>query len=152
MAIKSNVELEEIRIQREAASKRLESLKKREIEIYHNMSSADIIVADETLMKGDIRPDEVNYVLGQSAGFIAGFQAAINEIVDALSNEYRDIPMTESELYMLVELGKSKERAWLKDYKQKQIIEKAGWTFDFTNRCSVWVKKCDDKEKEQNNG
>ena len=38
--------------------------------------------------------------------------------------------------------GEAKERAWLKDYKQRQITEKSGWEFDFTRGCA-WVKKED---------
>lgn len=136
-----SIELEEIRLEHEILKKRQGLLQEREKEIWSHNQDARSITADETLMKSDIKPEEVNYVLGQSDGYVAGFKAAIDDIVCELSSEYRDIPMTESELYMLVELGAEKERAWLKDYKQKKIIETSGWEFDFTQRCPIWLKK-----------
>ena len=135
-----NLELEEIRIKRESAQKTLDNLNAREQEIYSNMRSWDIIVADEVLMKEDITESEVNYILGQSQGYIDGYKSAMNSIISSLACEYRDIPMTESELYTIAELGKMEERAFLKDYKQKKLIEKSGWKFDFDNRCPVWKK------------
>ncbi len=143
------IEQEEIRLEYEVLKKRQELLHEREQEIWKHHQNADVIVADETLMKADITEGEVNYVLGQSAGYVDGFRAAIDTIVQALSSEYRDIPMTEHELYMLTELGEIKERAWLKDYKQKQIMYKAGWEFDFTKRCSIWHKKPQEQEGEE---
>ena len=135
-----NLELEEIRIKRESAQKTLDKLNAREQEIYNNMRSWDIIVADEVLMKDDITESEVNYVLGQSQGYIDGYKSAMNSVISSLTCEYRDIPMTEDELYMIAELGKMEERALLKDYKQKKLIEKSGWKIDFGNRCPVWKK------------
>ena len=143
------IEQEEIRLEYEVLKKRQELLHEREQEIWKHHKNADAIVADETLMKADITEGEVNYVLGKSAGYVDGFRAAIDTIIQALSSEYRDIPMTEHELYMLTELGEIKERAWLKDYKQKQIIEKAGWEFDFTKRFPIWHKKPQEKEGEE---
>ena len=135
-----NLELEEIRMKRESAQKTLDNLNAREQEIYNNMRSWDIIVADEVLMKDDITESEVNYILGQSQGYIDGYKSAMNSIISSLACEYRDIPMTEDELYTIAELGKMEERALLKDYKQKKLIEKSGWKFDFGNRCPVWKK------------
>lgn len=143
------IEQEEIRLEYEVLKKRQKLLHEREQEIWKHHQNADAIVADETLMKADITEGEVNYVLGQSAGYVDGFRAAIDTIIQALSSEYRDIPMTEHELYMLTELGEIKERAWLKDYKQKQIIEKAGWEFDFAMRCPIWHKKSQEQEGEE---
>ena len=144
-----NLELEEIRIKRESAQKTLDKLNAREQEIYNNMRSWDIIVADEVLMKDDITESEVNYVLGQSQGYIDGYKSAMNSVISSLTCEYRDIPMTEDELYMIAELGKMEERALLKDYKQKKLIEKSGWKFDFGSRCPVWKKgaKAESEEK-----
>gem|GEM_PF-2703082 len=140
-----NLELEEIRIERESAQKMLDNLNEREQEIYSNMRSWDIIVADEVLMKDDITESEVNYILGQSQGYIDGYKSAMNSIISSLACEYRDIPMTESELYAIAELGKMEERALLKDYKQKKLIKKSGWKFDFGNRCPVWKKESKDE-------
>ena len=143
------IEQEEIRLEYEVLKRRQGLLHEREREIWKRHQNADAIVADETLMKSDITEGEVNYVLGQSAEYVDGFRAAIDTIIQALSSEYRDIPMTEHELYMLTELGEIKERAWLKDYKQKQIIEKAGWEFDFAMRCPIWRKKPQEQEGEE---
>ena len=144
-----SIEQEEIRLEYEVLKRREKLLNEREQEIRKHHQKADAIVADEIFMKADITEGEVNYVLGQSAGYVDGFIAAIDTIIQALSSEYRDIPMTEHELYMLTELGEIKERAWLKDYKQKQLIEKAGWTHDFTMRCPIWRKKPQEQEDEK---
>ena len=79
-------------------------MEQREREIYVHEREADCINADYRLTMKDINPDHVNYIMRQSAGYVSGFTSAINSVVCTLANEYRDIPMTESELYMLVEL------------------------------------------------
>lgn len=135
------IESEEIRLEREILKKRLNMLDNRERKLYKHESDATSITADEALMKSDINPAEVNYILGHSKGFVDGFGCAVNTIIEALSSEYRDIRMTEDELYTLVELGRIRERTWLKDFKQQTVIEKAGWFFDFGARCPVWKKK-----------
>ena len=142
-----SIEEEEIRLEYEVLKKRQGLLHEREREIWKHNQNADAIVADETLMKADITEGEVNYILGQSAGYVDGFRAAIDAIINALSSKYRDIPMTEHELYMLTELGEIKERAWLKDYKQRQIIKKAGWKVDYMGRCPLWLKKSEKVEE-----
>ena len=145
----NSIEQEEIRIEREALKRREKLLNEREKELWAHNRAAGEIVADETLLLDDVTDAEVNYVLGQSQGYVTGFTAAMDTIISALSSEYRDIPMTEDELYVLIKLGAVKEKAWLKDFKQKQIIEKAGWTFDFTERCSIWHKK-EEKTEDKN--
>ena len=137
-----NSELRLIKSERDALQKRINALNEQEREIQMHTRKADVITADEMVLRDDIMPDEANYVLGQSAGFVDGFASAINTVVATLASEYRDIPITEDELFLLVELGAVKERAWLKDYKQRQITEKSGWEFDFTRGCA-WVKKED---------
>lgn len=138
----TTIELEEIKIAREAARKQIKYLENREMEIRSRIrKSHDATIQDDVLLMPDITESEINYTLGQSAGFLAGFQAAINFIVDALNNQYREIPITMDELYMLVELGAEKERAYLKDFKSKKIAEKSGWEFMLMNRCPVWQKK-----------
>lgn len=136
----TSIELEEIKLEREALKKREGLLREREQEIFSHHRAASQIVADETLLHDDVSPVELNYVLGASKGFVDGFQKAIDTVVEALANEYRDIPITESELYMLVSLGEIRERAWLTDWKQKEIVEKSGWTFNWSARCPVWEK------------
>lgn len=137
----NSIEQEEIRIEREALKRRENLLNEREREIWKHQQDASMITADETLLLDDVMEGELNYIIGHSTGYVDGFKAAVNTIIEALSSEYRDITMTEDELYMLTELGKVEERAWLKDYKQKRIIEKAGWQFDFSKRSSMWHKK-----------
>ena len=86
--------------------------------------------------------------MGHSSGFVNGFNAALNEIILALSNEYRDIKMTEDELYMLIQLGEEKERAWLKDDKQVRILKKNGWEMIFDICGQYWQKKGKESEDE----
>ena len=140
----SNIEYEQIKMELEAVMKHEMMLRDRAAELSKHESDADAITVDERLahLKDDADPAAVNYILGQSAGYVDGLRAAIGLIVEAMASEYRDIPMTEDELGLLIELGEAKERAWLKDYKQRQITEKSGWEFDFTRGCA-WVKKED---------
>ena len=144
-----NQELEEIRIQKQAAKKVLDALEIREREIYAHDSDARTINADEVLLKDDVQADEVNYILGNSRGYVNGFIAAINTIVAGLASEYRDIPITESELYLLTELGEMKERAWLKDHKSREVAEKNGWFHEWREiGRQAWVKKETEEKKE----
>lgn len=138
-----NVELEEIRLQQKAVKKTLEALQEREREICSHERDASIINSDDLCIKGAVESDQVNYIMGQSAGFISGFRSAVSIVVSALASEFRDIPMTESELDMLVELGGAEERAWLKDNRQKKILENNGWKQDFKDlTCPlVWKKE-----------
>lgn len=141
------IELEEIRMERKAIEHRLCSINEREREIYLKIRDAERINADETLLKEDIDVSEVNYILGQSDGYVQGFKSAINVIVAGLVNEDRDIPITEDELYLICELGEIKERAWLKDMKQKEIANKNGWDQQVSKRVPIWEKKQTDNDK-----
>lgn len=141
----TTIELEEIKLARETAQRQLDRLRDRESEIHREMNKAhEIAVADKVLLKEDITESEVNYVLGHSAGYVNGFKAAIDTIVSELSNEYRDIPITEHELYMLIGLGEMRDRAWLRDFKSKEVAEKSGWEFKWENRTPIWQKKAED--------
>ena len=142
------LELEEIKVEREALRRREKLLNERESEIYEHQLDASPITADDLLIKDDVDEREVNYIMGHSSGFVAGFNEALNEIIDALSCEYRDIKMTEDELYMLAQLGQRKERAWLKDDKQVRILEKNGWEMIFNIGGRHWQKKERDGEDE----
>ena len=134
-----NLELEEIRVQKRAIKKSLEALQRREQELCEHERNAAIINADDAIISKDASPEAVNNIMSQSAGYVTGFTAALNTIICALANEFRDIPMTESELYMLVELGEMKERAWLKDDKQRKILEKNGWKMKLEPGSFVYV-------------
>ena len=138
-----------ISMQIDALKKSMDALKERDKEILRHEKEADFINSDEPfLIKDDIPPEAVNYIMGQSAGFVDGFKAAINTIVLTLSDTYREIQMTEDELYMLIDLGVQKDRAWLKDQKQKKLLEKQGWKEKHHNFVPVWVKE--ESEGEQN--
>ena len=131
-----------ISMQIDALKKSMDALKERDKEIIRHEKEADFINSDEPfLIKDDIPPEAVNYIMGQSAGFVDGFKSAINTIVLTLSDTYRDIQMTEDELYMLIDLGAQKERAWLKDQKQKKLLEKQGWKEEHYNFVPVWSKE-----------
>ena len=131
-----------ISMQIDALKKSMDALKERDKEILRHEKEADFINSDEPfLIKDDIPPEAVNYIMGQSAGFVDGFKSAINTIVLALSNTYRDVQMTEDELYMLIDLGVQKDRAWLKNQKQKKLLEKQGWKEEHHNFVPVWKKE-----------
>lgn len=131
-----------INVQKSALKKSMDALEERDREILRHEKDANFINSDEPfLMKDDIPPEAVNYIMGQSAGFVDGFRSAINTIVLTLSDTYRDIQMTEDELYMLIDLGAQKERAWLKDQKQKKLLEKQGWKEERHNFIPVWSKE-----------
>ena len=138
-----------ISMQIDALKKSMDALKERDKEILRHEKEADFINSDEPfLIKDDIPPEAVNYIMGQSAGFVDGFKSAINTIVLTLSDTYREIQMTEDELYMPIDLGVQKDRAWLKDQKQKKLLEKQGWKEKHHNFVPVWVKE--ESEGEQN--
>ena len=138
-----------ISMQIDALKKSMDALKERDKEILRHEKEADFINSDEPfLIKDDIPPEAVNYIMGQSAGFVDGFKSAINTIVLTLSDTYRDVQMTEDELYMLIDLGVQKDRAWLKNQKQKKLLEKQGWKEKHHNFVPVWVKE--ESEGEQN--
>lgn len=82
-----------------------------------------------------------------SDGFIRGYDAAIAMIVESLTTAYRDIPMTEDELYVLVELGDARRMARVRDAKSRQIAEKAGWEKEWHGMIPTW-KKVEPKEEQ----
>lgn len=136
-----NSEKVAISVQKSALRKQIEALEEREREIHLHEEDAHRINNELPPLKDDINPSVVNYVAGQSKGYVDGFRAAINTIVLALSSEYREIPMTESELYMIIELGEMKERAWLKNRKDEEMLEKQGWKQEYEGFVPFWVKK-----------
>lgn len=146
------LKLEEIKIEREALRKRAKLLDEREREIHMHQRDADLITADSLLIEDDEDERKVNFIMGYSGGFIRGFNAALIEIIEALSNEYRHIKMTEDELHMLIQLGEKRERAWLKDDNQARILKKNGWEMksDIGGQiCSqYWQKKGKESEDE----
>lgn len=52
---------------------------------------------------------------------------------------------------MITELGRYQERAWLKDFKQKQTADKSGWEQEFFARIPIWKKKKQEKPVEDKN-
>ncbi|MBO6108100.1 MAG: hypothetical protein J6P16_01710 [Eubacterium sp.] len=138
------LELEEIKVEREALRRREKLLNGRESEINKHQIDASLITVDDLLIKDDVDERVVNFIMGHSRGFVDGFIEALNEIIGALSCEYRDIKMTEDELYMLVQLGERKERAWLKDDKQVRILKKHGWEMIFDIGGRHWQKKAEE--------
>lgn len=137
-----NSEKVAINVQKSALRKQIEALEEREREIHLHEEDAHHINSNELpALKDGVNPSAVNYVAGQSKGYVDGFRAAINTIVLALSSEYREIPMTESELYMIIGLGEMKERAWLKNRKDEEMLEKQGWKQEYEGFVPFWVKK-----------
>jgi hypothetical protein len=131
-----------INVQKSALKKSMDALEERDREILRHETEANFINSDEPFtIKEDIPPEAVNYIMGQSAGFVDGFKSAINTIVLTLSDTYRDIQMTEDELYMLIDLGVQKDRAWLKNHKQRKLLEKQGWKEEHYNCVPVWKKE-----------
>ena len=66
--------------------------------------------------------------------------------MSGFADGYRDIPVTESELYLLMELGERKERAYLKDQKSQEIAKKSGWKMEHRELGRMaWAKE----EKEE---
>lgn len=149
-----NIEIEKISAEMKALDLAMRKLDDRRLELKKIERDANIINRDETLRK-DVDPATINYILGQSAGYVDGFTAAVDTIVEALASEYRDIPMTAAEMYVLVELGEMKMRAYLKNLKQTQIAEKAGWEIDFVREngwAKRWIKNEEEKKEEEDDG
>lgn len=130
-------------MERKSAEACLESIKQKEYKTAKELREMRGLV-DESHLSANAKEAEVNYVLGQSEGFVDGFQSAITFIIESLASTYRDIPMTEHELYMLVELGDAIRMAKLKDAKSKRIAEKAGWSKKWNGTFGTWGKANDE--------
>lgn len=136
----NDIDLKRIELERKATADRLEDLKQRESKALRELQQMKELV-DESHLSQDANEADINFVLGQSEGFVQGFGSAINTVVEMLSSQYRDIPITEDELMMLVELGDAKRMAMLRDAKSKRIAEKSGWERDWHGFYGVWRKK-----------
>lgn len=143
----NDIELKRIELERKATADRLEDLKQRESKALRELQQMKELVDDSHLSQ-DAKEADINFVLGQSEGFVQGFGSAIGTVVEMLASQYRDIPMTEDELMMLVELGDALRMAKLKDAKSKRIAEKSGWERNWQGFFGVWRKK---EENEQIN-
>lgn len=139
-------ELRAAELERKSLENRLEEIKQREAKLHRELRDMKDINNDTALHK-NATVAEVNYVLGESDGFIRGYDAAIAMIVESLTNAYRDIPMTEDELYVLVELGDARRMARVRDAKSRQIAEKAGWEKEWHGMIPTW-KKVEPKEEQ----
>ena len=136
----SYTELRTIDKEIKAAKSYLEALETRRATVsreYHEMREME----NDRDVKGNVSAEEINYVLGQSDGFLSGFDAAISTIIEAMASQYRDIPMTEDEMYMLVELGDRRRMARMKDAKSTRLANKAGWKRNNDAFIPYWVKK-----------
>lgn len=136
----NDIDLKRIELERKATADRLEDLKQRESKALRELQQMKELV-DESHLSQDAKEADINFVLGQSEGFVQGFGSAIGTVVEMLASQYRDIPMTEDELMMLVELGDAKRMAMLKDARSKRIAEKSGWERDWHGLYGVWKKK-----------
>lgn len=105
-------------------------------------------IYEDWILKDDIDIAELNYILGQSAGYVDGFKSAMSTVISELSCDYRDIPMTEAELYLLVELGELSARASMKNMRQIKIAQDSGWQMDWMNR-PRWIKESDGNEQSE---
>ena len=141
----NDIDLKRIELERKATADRLEDLKQRESKALRELQQMKELVDDSHLSQ-DAKDADINFVLGQSEGFVQGFGSAIGTIVEMLASQYRDIPITEDELMMLVELGDAKRMAMLKDAKSKRIAEKSGWERDWHGFFGVWRKKEKDEQ------
>ena len=143
----NDINLKRIELERKATADRLEDLKQRENKALRELQQMKELV-DESHLSQDAKEADINFVLGQSEGFVQGFDSAINTVVEMLASQYRNIPMTEDELMMLVELGDALRMAKLKDAKSKRIAEKSGGERNWQGFFGVWRKK---EENEQIN-
>ena len=142
------LELEEIRLEQQILKKKMDALVEREKEVNKRIRESKQLTADEALLKGDVSAVEVNYVLSYYAGYKSGVDAAMNTIVESLASQYRDIPITEDELYMVGELGRLQHQAWLKSYKPMEAARNSGWDQDYFAKNPIWKRKEEKKENE----
>lgn len=130
-----------LKAERKALENRIKELEDREQILRARERSAKLIESEDSTVIRGADAAEVNYILGQSKGYVDGFQSAVNTVISMLAEEYRDIPIGEAELFMIYELGTIKERAWLKDHKQGSIMENNGWKMDWKGFAPVWRKE-----------
>lgn len=144
-----SAELDIVMAEMKALEHKLAELEREKKTLYQRERNANFIESDDPVLREEVEPDEVNYVLGQSKGYVDGFQSAVNTIISVLADEYREIPIGEAELFMIYELGTIKERSWLKDHKQQSIMEKLGWKMDYKNMTPVWRKEVKANEEDE---
>ena len=143
----TTIELEELKIAKQAAERYLNDIRERESALAKEISEANNLANDDIFVMDDVTSEEVNYVLGHSAGFVDGFKSAMDTIIMELAREYRDVPISSDELYMMAELGKVEERARIKDHRSKAIAEKSGWRQKWSSRAMVWMKEVQEDEE-----
>lgn len=122
------------------AEEYIENLKQDRRRIIDDLNTMRSISKD-AFLKEDAEEADVNYILGHSQGYVDGLNAAIAMVIENLSSEYRDIPMTSDEMYMLVDLGDARRTASLKNEKSKSVAEKSGWKMDWNGNVVSWRKE-----------
>ena len=76
----NDIELKRIELERKATADRLEDLKQRESKALRELQQMKELVDDSHLSQ-DAKEADINFVLGQSEGFVQGFGSAIGTVV-----------------------------------------------------------------------
>ena len=125
----------------------VEKLRKRRAELSGVDRTYELLAKDRRQLRDDVTEGEINYTLGQSAGFISGLEAAVSCMTVSLASVY-DEDSRATIMYAFKELGETIARARLNLEKDSNLAEKSGWKKEWERLAVSWVKqKTDAPEK-----
>lgn len=117
-----------------------EKLRKRRAELSSMDRTYGLLAKDKGQLRDDVTEGEINYTLGQSAGFVSGLEAAVSCMTISLASVY-DEDSRAAIMYAFKELGETIGRARLKLEKDRNLVEKSGWKEEWKRQIVNWVKQ-----------
>lgn len=120
-----------------------EKLRKRRAELSSMDRTYELLAKDKGQLRDDVTEGEINYTLGQSAGFVSGLEAAVSCMTISLASVY-DEDSRAAITYAFKELGETIGRARLKLEKDRNLVEKSGWKEEWKTdwtKSMRWVKE-----------
>lgn len=117
-----------------------EKLRKRRAELSSMDRTYEMLAKDKRQLRDDITEGEINYTLGQSAGFVSGLEAAVSCMTISLASVY-DEDSRATIMYAFKELGETIARARLNLEKDSNLAEESGWKKEWGRLIVSWVKQ-----------
>lgn len=126
-----------------------ENLRKRRADVRREEKDLETIAKDGKQLRDDITEGQVNYILGQSEGFVDGMKAALSIMSVCLAPVY-DEDAREQIMYAFSDLGESIARARIKLEKDSLIARRAGWRDEWRG-IRHWIKPTETASEEAKN-
>lgn len=127
-----------------------EKLKKRRAELSEMDRTYKLLAKDKRQLRDDVTEGEINYTLGQSAGFVSGMEAAVSCMTDSLASVY-DEDSRATVMYAFKDLGEMIARARLTLEKDSNLAEESGWKREWGRLIVSWVKRVTDAPEKVEN-